>query len=85
MDNLSLTKRTYLTIPNYEKPIEFGVIYSFDYPVEDTGSRRIQIRNMFINLIKKSFLQGKVITVSTTRPETMFGDAAVAVHPDDTK
>jgi valyl-tRNA synthetase len=23
------------------------------------------------------------ITVATTRPETMFGDVAVAVHPDD--
>jgi len=26
---------------------------------------------------------GKHIVVATTRPETMFGDAAVAVHPDD--
>ncbi len=25
------------------------------------------------------------ITVATTRPETMFGDVAVAVHPDDTR
>ena len=25
----------------------------------------------------------RVITVATTRPETMFGDMAVAVHPDD--
>ena len=25
------------------------------------------------------------ITVATTRPETMFGDTAVAVHPDDTR
>ena len=23
------------------------------------------------------------VTVATTRPETMFGDSAVAVHPDD--
>ena len=27
----------------------------------------------------------RVITVATTRPETMFGDMAVAVHPDDTR
>jgi valyl-tRNA synthetase len=27
--------------------------------------------------------RGKGITVATTRPETMLGDAAVAVHPDD--
>ena len=26
---------------------------------------------------------GQFITVATTRPETMLGDAAVAVHPDD--
>jgi valyl-tRNA synthetase len=26
---------------------------------------------------------GQFITVATTRPETMFGDAAVAVHPED--
>jgi valyl-tRNA synthetase len=25
----------------------------------------------------------RVITVATTRPETMLGDSAVAVHPDD--
>ncbi|MDR6290168.1 valyl-tRNA synthetase [Inquilinus ginsengisoli] len=27
--------------------------------------------------------EGRYITVATTRPETMLGDAAVAVHPDD--
>ena len=26
---------------------------------------------------------GEVVTVATTRPETMLGDTAVAVHPDD--
>ena len=27
--------------------------------------------------------EGKFVTVATTRPETMLGDTAVAVHPDD--
>jgi len=27
--------------------------------------------------------EAKYITVATTRPETMFGDTAIAVHPDD--
>ncbi|MBL4895184.1 MAG: valine--tRNA ligase [Emcibacter sp.] len=27
--------------------------------------------------------EGRVLTVATTRPETMLGDVAVAVHPDD--
>ena len=28
---------------------------------------------------------GRFITVATTRPETMLGDTAVAVHPDDAR
>ena len=28
-------------------------------------------------------MAGETITVATTRPETMLGDTAVAVHPDD--
>ena len=28
---------------------------------------------------------GRVLTVATTRPETMLGDVAVAVHPDDAR
>ena len=28
-------------------------------------------------------MDGKFITVATTRPETMFGDSGIAVHPDD--
>src|SRR3546814_2014547 len=29
--------------------------------------------------------EGRSITVATTRPETMLGDTAVAVHPDDAR
>jgi len=29
--------------------------------------------------------QGRFVTVATTRPETMLGDTAVAVHPDDAR
>ncbi|GAB2026192.1 valine--tRNA ligase [Lactovum odontotermitis] len=28
---------------------------------------------------------GKYLTIMTTRPETMFGDGAIAVHPDDSR
>ena len=37
VDNLVVSKRTYLKIPNYEKPIEFGVIYELAYQVHDSG------------------------------------------------
>jgi valyl-tRNA synthetase len=44
-----------------------GHLYYFDYPVVDEGGEET----------------GEVLTVATTRPETMLGDSAVAVHPDD--
>ena len=44
-----------------------GHLYYFDYPVVDSGGEET----------------GERMTVATTRPETMLGDTAVAVHPDD--
>ena len=44
-----------------------GHLWHFDYPVVDEAGAPT----------------GAVITVATTRPETMLGDTAVAVHPDD--
>ncbi len=38
----------------------------------------------FLYYIRYPFEKGKKgLTVATTRPETMFGDTAVAIHPDD--
>ncbi|WP_019904118.1 valine--tRNA ligase [Methylobacterium sp. 77] len=44
-----------------------GHLWHFDYPIVDEAGAET----------------GAVITVATTRPETMLGDTAVAVHPDD--
>jgi valyl-tRNA synthetase len=44
-----------------------GHFYHFEYPVVDGAGEET----------------GAVITVATTRPETMLGDTAVAVHPED--
>ena len=44
-----------------------GHLYYFDYPVVDADGKET----------------GEIITVATTRPETMLGDTAVAVHPTD--
>ncbi len=44
-----------------------GHLYYFDYPVVDAAGEET----------------GEFVTVATTRPETMLGDSAVAVHPDD--
>src|SRR4029077_13475096 len=44
-----------------------GHLYYFEYPVVDSEGEET----------------GERLTVATTRPETMLGDTAVAVHPDD--
>jgi valyl-tRNA synthetase len=44
-----------------------GQLYYFEYPVVDGDGEET----------------GERVTVATTRPETMLGDTAVAVHPDD--
>jgi len=44
-----------------------GTLWHFDYPVVDDSGTET----------------GEVVTVATTRPETMLGDTGVAVHPDD--
>ena len=46
-----------------------GHLYYFDYPVVDEAGQET----------------GEVVTVATTRPETMLGDTAVAVHPTDAR
>lgn len=44
-----------------------GHLWHFDYPIVDAGGAET----------------GEIITVATTRPETLLGDTAVAVHPED--
>ena len=63
VEHIDLDHPTPIKVPGYSSPIEFGVIHSFAYPLDDGSS--------------------DAITVSTTRIETMLGDVAVAVHPDD--
>lgn len=65
VEHIDIEKRTLLSIPGYEKKVEFGVICSFKYPLKEDPT--------------------KFVTVATTRIETMLGDTAVAVHPEDPK
>eukprot|EP00250_Pteridium_aquilinum_P018434 c24085_g1_i3 orf=257-3421(-) len=62
VDYQDIKGKTLLKVPGYEKPVEFGTLTSFAYPLEDGAGE---------------------IVVATTRPETMLGDTAVAVHPND--
>lgn len=62
VDSKELSGQTMLPVPGYERPVEFGTMVTFAYPLEGH--------------------EGEV-AVSTTRPETVLGDVAIAVHPDD--
>ncbi|XP_050219299.1 valine--tRNA ligase, mitochondrial 1 [Mercurialis annua] len=62
VDYTDIKERTLLKVPGYEKPVEFGLLTSFAYPLEGGLGE---------------------IVVATTRIETMLGDTAIAVHPDD--
>ena len=62
VDKVELTGRTLRDVPGYKEKVEFGVLVSFAYKVENSSDE---------------------IVVATTRIETMLGDTAVAVHPED--
>lgn len=62
VENITINGPTEITVPNYEKPIKFGLIYNFAYKIADSDEE---------------------VVISTTMPETMLGDTALAVHPDD--
>lgn len=63
VDKVELTGRTLMSVPGYKDKVEFGVLTSFAYKIDDNSDSEI--------------------VVATTRPETMLGDTAVAVHPKD--
>ena len=73
VDDHELRGRTKIKVPGYEKLIEFGVLTYFKYPIKDsTGGP-----------LTGKYEGHTFIEVATTRPETIFGDTAIAVHPND--
>ena len=59
---------TRVRVPGYDKPIKFGTMYHFAYKISD---------------LQGNSAEEDEIVVATTRPETMLGDVAVAIHPSD--
>ncbi|CAM9186228.1 unnamed protein product [Phaeothamnion confervicola] len=71
VDYIELEGRTMLAVPGHakQKTYEFGTLTHFAYRVEEPAG---------------SGTSGfEELVVATTRLETMLGDTAVAVHPDD--
>ena len=107
VDYIDVPKRTLLSVPGYGQDlVEFGVITSFAYPLEDGSGERSRApvpaaaaaaarvaapadfrprtlsRRLRFPLTYPPRPAGEIV-VATTRPETMLGDTAVAVHPED--
>lgn len=62
VDTLEISEPTNISVPGYEKNVQFGWIYEIAYKVLNSSEE---------------------IVIATTRPETLLGDVAVAVHPND--
>ncbi len=79
----------------FKKMVDDGLIYRGDYlvnwdPVTQTAISDDEVeheeRSSFLWHIRYPLKNEKgYIVVATTRPETMFGDTAVAVHPEDAR
>ncbi len=77
----------------FKKMYDEGLIYQGDYlvnwdPVTQTALSDDEVeheeRDSFLWHIEYPLANGQgSLTIATTRPETMLGDTAVAVHPDD--
>ena len=69
VDQKELKGKTMLPVPghNPKKKYMFGVLVEFNYPICDASGK----------------LTGDNLTIATTRIETMLGDSAVAVNPED--
>ena len=53
-----------------------------EYPKDKDGKKKLEKGELFSFAYPLTSGEGEII-VATTRPETMLGDTAVAVHPDD--
>lgn len=72
-----------------------GILAEIIYPFIDKSDEEIaadvfvkhpvEVKDNSDKTVDTKILSSKGITVTTTRPETMLGDTAIAVHPEDPK
>ena len=67
VDKVDIPGRKLVSVPGLDEKVEVGVITSFAYKLRGADGKATD----------------EEIVVATTRPETMLGDVAVAVHPED--
>ncbi len=78
----------------FKKMFEDGLIYQGDYlvnwdPLTQTALSDDEVeheeRDSYLWYIRYPVIGGGFLEIATTRPETLLGDVAVAVHPKDPK
>lgn len=69
VEHRDIEKTEKIRVAGRKKKYEFGFLFSFAYPIIDPP----------IGCTMKE------IVVATTRPETILGDTAIAVHPNDSR
>ena len=69
VDHIELNGRTFLSVPNHP-----------GNPTDPAGKYEFGVITSFCYVVEDT---GEELTVATTRLETMLGDTAVAVHPED--
>lgn len=73
VDFEELDGRRLLSVPNRKEKVEFGVLHDVAYKIDPSSCSSSSSSSSLLN----------ELVVSTTRPETMYADVALAVHPDD--
>lgn len=84
---MDLEKKTWLKVPGHDenKKYPFGVLVLMAYKVKWTTDRLHLVSQFFFFFLHRKKVKDSddEIVIATTRIETMLGDSAVAVHPDD--
>jgi len=81
VDPFPVKGRTRVKVPGYERPVLIGVMDHFKYAIHNgNDDAEAEIAAAAAPDAKEG---EHYLVIATTRLETMLGDVAVAVHPDD--
>lgn len=87
VDTVHVNGPTFISLPSYESPVQFGTMIEFAYKVCDSGTYFSSLHSPMNILLKYLIFifTDDEICVATTRLETICGDVAVVVNPNDSR
>lgn len=83
IEDLEISGPTKIKVPGYNKTVEVGVLTEFACVVMREYLVVAAVVADCFFFFHRYKIGDEEIVVATTRPETMLGDTAIAVHPDD--